>query len=163
MNRILILILLITSTFEVFAQSNAAAIIHMPAITQVHAKLLGIRKTITGTTRSVPPRSFYKIDGYDYLINLELSASDPSMKIDTTINIVCIFPDKSVKIFRIRPDSIFEISTLYYQYSFSIEIQMKGLYSFILATNYEIERPVDPIFYQQVSNNQSIYLHTPAP
>ena len=162
MNRSLTLMLFVLCTPEGFGQSSNSSTIQMPGIAQIHADFIGARKRVSGSTKSIPPHYFYKIEGYDYIMTIELSLVEPSTGIDTSIAIACIFPNNSIRIVKINPDSVLKRSPQYFEYSFPLEIIDNGNYNFVLSTTHEIERSIDPKFYQLLSDKQSIYLETPA-
>ena len=162
MARTIPLIASIVFSLTALAQGVKPSIAPMPTITQVHADFLKTRKTATGgMTKSIPPHIFYRLDGYDYLISLDIVISESRELPDTSLFIQWISPDESILTLHIEPSGVVESSDRYFTYSFQMSTLTGGWYKVFLTTFNELERGVDPKFYQEVSNQQAIYITIP--
>ncbi len=157
MRQILILLVLFAFALESYPQTKHRPVISFPVITNVHSTLLRVRKSPSYTTEETS----YRIDGYDYALTLDIQLLGSMVHLDTTFIIACIFPDKSMKVFNIDSTDIINSGSQFFQYSFPISIQKGGRFDCFITTHYEVDRGVDPKFYQETSNERSINIEIP--
>ena len=132
-----------------------------PTITRIQADFVQVRKTLIGASAAIPPTYFYRIEGYDYVIKLEIFQPDSALEVSSAFGIVCLLPNGSIWQFPIVEFNLSSASIEILEYSLPLEIQIEGWYKFLLASNDELKSSVHPRFYQHVSNTQTVYLHTP--
>ena len=161
MRRIIILFISLTVAFKSYPQTSHRPIISFPVITNVHSTLLKIRKSPGADVRTYPAELSYRIDGYDYSLTLDIQLLSSMVSLDTTMVVACIFPDKSIQNFNIKSTDIIDRGSQFVQYSFPISIQKGGWFDCFITTHYEVDRGVDPKFYQETSNERSIYIELP--
>jgi hypothetical protein len=157
MRQIIILLISFTFAFKSYSQTNHRPIISFPVITNVHSTLLQVRKSPGYTTEETS----YRIDGYDYALTLDIQLQGSTVSLDTTLVIACIFPDKSMQVLNIISTNIINRGSQFLQYSFPISIQKGGWFDCFITTHYEVDRGVDPKFYQETSNERTINIELP--
>ena len=162
MARIIPLIASVVFSLVALAQDVKPSIAPMPTITQVHADFLKARMTSNDPeSRSIPRQFYYLTIGYDYLISLDIVIPESRGLADTSLYILWISPEDSIRTLHIEPSGVVESSGQYLKYSFQMSTLKGGWYKVFITTLNELERGVDPKFYQEVSNQQAIYITIP--
>lgn len=130
-----------------------------PDIT-INAEYKGPHKVPIGSTKSIPPHVFYRTKGYNFHMTLSIIAQRASTLFDSSLGIVCILPDYTVKKFFLEYDNMINTSENQYHYSFPVRIQRSGWIKVFIASREEMQSETDVTFYHGTSNKESIYLHT---
>jgi len=133
----------------------------LPVIATGNAEFIRFNEIPIGTTTSIPPRVFNKIDGFVFEITFYVLYDRNLTSLDSLFGLVCILPDHSILKLKIDAKNIVCLSTQKEKYTFLLETKKEGWLKIMLASNKEMQSDGAPEFYRYKSNTFLIYLRSP--
>ena len=135
----------------------------IPKLIQIDTNFVGIERSITGQTNSIPPHYFYGITGYKYQITLHLFLFDSTKMIDTSLILFSASTsNRNFQMSKIHISNLVKVSNQQYTYSLLLIIRNEGITEFALTTATIAElRNIRFYNISNLTNKQSIYFSVP--
>jgi hypothetical protein len=147
---------------ELNAQNSDNAFTQIPQLIHIDTSFLSVVKSVSGSTKSIPPHYFYMVYGYKYQIILYLHLSDSIRMMDTSLYLISAASSgANGQAIRIYSNRMVKISSQDYQYSLPIVVKKEDTTDFVIISLTDkgliMKILTDHSYFSRSTNKQSIY------